>query len=281
MLRMKAQDGDWRGAIGVVEQGVSRRLIDKAEGKRLRSVLLTAAALENQERDPDESLALAQDALRLAPSLVPAAVIVARRLAAKGDTGKAARALETAWKAEPHPDLAEAHLAARPGDSALDRLKRARTLEKLAPNARESRFIVARAAIDAREFAVAREALEALVLQKPRPAPAFSWPNSRMQKAATRASFALGSRVLPVLLAIPPGSRKIPFPTTGSRFPPLASSASIAGRSPRKLRMRPSVHALMPTGSRPPRRWKSPRSSQPHRQHQPRLPWWTFPPPRP
>jgi HemY protein len=93
-------------------------------------------------------------------------VIVARRLAAQGDTGKAARVLETAWKAGPHPDLAEAHLAARPGDSALDRLKRARTLEKLAPNARESRFILARAAIDAREFAVAREAIEALVLQK-------------------------------------------------------------------------------------------------------------------
>ncbi|MCA3599826.1 MAG: heme biosynthesis protein HemY [Methylobacterium sp.] len=166
MLRMTAQEGDWRGAIGVVEQGVSRRLIDKAEGRRLRSVLLTAAALESQERQPDEALALAQDALRLAPALVPAAVIVARRLAAQGDTGKAARVLETAWKAGPHPDLAEAHFAARPGDSALDRLKRARTLEKLAPNARESRFILARAAIDAREFAVAREAIEALVLQK-------------------------------------------------------------------------------------------------------------------
>lgn len=167
MLRMRAQAGDWRGAIEVVEQGVSRRLIDKAEGKRLRSVLLTAAALDSQERNPDEALALAQDALRLAPTLVPAAVLVARRLAARGDTGKAARVLETAWKAEPHPDLAEAHLGARPGDSALDRLKRARTLEKLAPNARESRFIVARAAIDAREFGEAREALEALVLQKP------------------------------------------------------------------------------------------------------------------
>ncbi|MFN7322005.1 MAG: heme biosynthesis protein HemY [Methylobacterium sp.] len=166
MLRMTAQEGDWRGAIGVVEQGVSRRLIDKAEGRRLRSVLLTAAALESQERNPEEALALAQDALRLAPALVPAAVIVARRLSAQGDTGKAARVLETAWKAGPHPDLAEAHLAARPGDSALDRLKRARTLEKLAPNARESRFILARAAIDAREFAVAREAIEALVLQK-------------------------------------------------------------------------------------------------------------------
>jgi HemY protein len=166
MLRMKAQEGDWQGAIGVVEQGVSRRLIDKEEGRRLRSVLLTAAALDSLERNPDEALALAQEALRLAPTLIPAAVLVARRLSARGDTGKAARILETAWKAEPHPDIAEAHLSARPGDSALDRLKRARTLEKIAPNTRESRFAVARAGIDAREFGVAREALEALVLQK-------------------------------------------------------------------------------------------------------------------
>lgn len=166
MLRMKAQEGAWREAIGVVEQAVSRRLMDKFEGRRLRAVLLTAAALESHERNPDEAQTLAQEAVRLAPGLVPAAVLVARRLTAKGDTGKAARVLEAAWKIEPHPDLAEAHLVARPGDSALDRLKRARTLEKIQPHARESRFIVARAAIDAREFAAAREALEALVLEK-------------------------------------------------------------------------------------------------------------------
>ncbi len=118
-----------------------------------------------------------------------------------------------------------------------------------------------------------------LCFRRPRPAPAFSWLNSKMPKAATRASFARGWRVLPVLRAIPLGSRKIPSPTTGSRCPPLASSVPIAGRSHRRLRMRLSVHALMPTGSRPPRRWKSPRPSQ--QPHQPRLPWWTFPPPRP
>ncbi len=105
--------------------------------------------------------------LRMMPGLVPAAVIAARRLSAKGDYAKATRLLEAAWKELPHPDLAEAHLAVRQGDSALDRLKRARMLQKLMPQARESRFIVARAALDAREFGAAREALDALVLEKP------------------------------------------------------------------------------------------------------------------
>lgn len=166
MLRQRAGSGDWRGAIAVVEQGVSRRLIEREEGRQQRAMLLAAAAQDNLESNPDEALALAQEALRLKPDLVPAAEIAALRLSARGDYGKATKLLEQAWKTSPHPDLAAAYLGARPGDSALDRLKRAKALEKLNPAARESRFAVARAALDAREFGAAREALESLVLQK-------------------------------------------------------------------------------------------------------------------
>lgn len=167
LLGFRAAEGDWRGAIGVIDQGVSRRLIDREEGRAQRAVLLAAAAETVLESNPDEAQALALEALRHLPGLVPAAVIAARRLSAKGDFGKASKILEAAWKLAPHPDLAEAYLAVRQGDSAQDRLKRARALQKLAPHARESRFAVARAAIDAREFGAAREALEALALEKP------------------------------------------------------------------------------------------------------------------
>ncbi len=167
MLGFKASERDWRGAIGIVDQNVSRRLIDRDEGRMQRAVLLAAAAQEAVDTNPEEALALALEALRGQPGLVPAATIAARRISAKGDFGKAARIVETAWKENPHPDLAEAYLGIRQGDSALDRLKRARALQKLQPNARESRFAVARAAIDAREFTAAREALEALALEKP------------------------------------------------------------------------------------------------------------------
>lgn len=166
MLRQRADSSDWRGAIAVVEQGVSRRLIEREEGRQQRAMLLAAAAQDNLESNPDEALTLAQEALRLKPDLVPAAEIAALRLSARGDFARATKLLEQAWKTSPHPDLAAAYLGARPGDSALDRLKRAKTLEKLNPAARESRFAVARAALDAREFGAAREALESLVLQK-------------------------------------------------------------------------------------------------------------------
>jgi HemY protein len=166
MLRLRAGQADWRGALEVVEQGISRRLIDKTVGKEQRAVLLAAAALETREANPDQAMALALEAVRLQPDLVPAVEIAARRYTAQGEYGKATRLIETAWKSAPHPDLADAYLHVRPGDSAADRLKRARQLEKLNPQARESRLALARAAIDAREFATAREALDSLVLQK-------------------------------------------------------------------------------------------------------------------
>lgn len=167
LLGFRAAQRDWRGAISIIEQSVSRRVIDRESGRQQRAVLLAAEAIDLQANAPDEAQALALEALRVSPGLAPAADIAARRASAKGDYGKASKLVETAWKLNAHPDLAEAYLNARPGDSALDRLKRARALAKLQPNARESRFAIARAALDAREFAAAREALDALVLQKP------------------------------------------------------------------------------------------------------------------
>ena len=60
--------------------------------------------------------------------------------------------LEAAYERTPHPDLAAAYLRMRPGDSAADRLARARSLARLAPNDPESRLTIARAALEARDL---------------------------------------------------------------------------------------------------------------------------------
>src|SRR5690606_22629845 len=49
----------------------------------------------------------------------------------------------------------------------LDRLERAQSLAKLAPNAEDSRFAVAEAALEAREFAIARTAIAPLLEDRP------------------------------------------------------------------------------------------------------------------
>ena len=69
------------------------------------------------------------------------------------------RIVEAAWLAQPHPDLADAYAHVKLGDSARQRLVRVETLAAKAPGHIESALAVARAAIDASEFARAREAL--------------------------------------------------------------------------------------------------------------------------
>ena len=69
------------------------------------------------------------------------------------------RIVEAAWLAQPHPDLADAYAHVKLGDSARQRLVRMETLAAKAPGHIESALAIARAAIDATEYARAREAL--------------------------------------------------------------------------------------------------------------------------
>jgi HemY protein len=67
--------------------------------------------------------------------------------------------IETAWLAQPHPDLADAYAHVKLGDSARQRLVRVETLASKAPGHIEGALAIARAAIDAAEFTRAREVL--------------------------------------------------------------------------------------------------------------------------
>jgi HemY protein len=163
VLDDRAARGDWAGALAAVETNAAAKVIDKPTANRLRAVLKTALAQQRAEREPQAALALAQEATRLAPGLVPAAALNARLTAAAGDYRRAARVIETAYEKTPHPDLAALYLRIRPGDSAADRLVRARNLARLAPNDPESRLTVARAALEARDFASARAAIAPLL----------------------------------------------------------------------------------------------------------------------
>jgi HemY protein len=138
-------------------------MIDRYAYRRQRAVLLTARAFATEEETRDAARTFAVDATKLAPDLVPAAALAGRLLAEGGERRKAGRILEAAWKQNPHPDLAEAHAHVRLSDSARDRLQRMQALARLAPGHVESALAVARAALDAREFATAREALAPLL----------------------------------------------------------------------------------------------------------------------
>jgi HemY protein len=160
---------DWPKALAALEANLAQRSIDKPTARRQRAVLQTAIALELPAQDAAEALRLARDAAELAPDLVPAAALAARLLSARADLRKAARLLEASWKAQPHPDLASAYLDLRPGDSTKDRLARARTLARFAPDDPESALCLAQAAMEARDFEVARATMEPLIEGGTRP----------------------------------------------------------------------------------------------------------------
>lgn len=167
-LEFEAGEGNWDRALGLVETQRSTRQIDKETASRRRAVLLTAKAMEEFDTDQAGARSAALEANRLAPDLVPAAIVAARILFRNGELRKGSKILETAWRKEPHPEVAETYIHARPGDSAADRLKRAENLERLKPHNVESLLAVARAAYDANEFDTARKSVESALRMEPR-----------------------------------------------------------------------------------------------------------------
>jgi HemY protein len=160
VLGFRCARADWTGALEILESNLSAGLVDKKSYRRQRAVLLTARAIDVE--DSDESLARdsALEANKLAPTLVPAAVLAAKYLAAAHQVRRAMKVIEAAWQAQPHPDLAATYANLKPGDTASARLGRVENLVAKAPPQLESAVAVARAAIDAGEFRRARSVLE-------------------------------------------------------------------------------------------------------------------------
>ena len=159
VLGFRCAKGDWGGALSILDNNVSAGLIDKATYRRHRGVLLTARALELEKVDRDLSRETAMEAVKLAPTLAPAAALAAKFNSEAHQVRRAMRIVEAAWLKQPHPDLAEAYAHVRLGDAARQRLVRVETLASKTPGHIEGALAIARAAIDATEFARARAAL--------------------------------------------------------------------------------------------------------------------------
>ena len=159
VLEFRCVAGDWSGAQERLERNMRSGLIDKRTFRRQRAVLLTAQAQALAGSDRERAIALTREAAKLAPDLVPAAALAGRLLGEAGERRRAARIIERAWRANPHPDLAAAYSGLRPGDSARQRLSRVEMLAAKGPADAEAALAVARAALDAQEFSAARKAL--------------------------------------------------------------------------------------------------------------------------
>lgn len=160
-LEYRCRVGNWDDSIRLLDQQRVAHVLNRAEADRLKAVLLTAKAQDRLEGEPAAARDNALQALKLSKDLVPAAIVAAKAYLREDNLRKASSVLEQVWKLNPHPELAQAYLRARGGDSAVDRLKRAERLETLKTNNVESLLIVAEAALDAQDYKKARAKAEA------------------------------------------------------------------------------------------------------------------------
>lgn len=117
-----------------------------------RAVMATAAA--EAADDPMQAMRLAKEAYNADPTLSPAVLAYARRLRAARDGRKADQVVERAWARAPHPDLAAFYL--EPEAEALARVKRAEKLAGFAPGDGESALMQAQACLAAQLTGEAR-----------------------------------------------------------------------------------------------------------------------------
>lgn len=167
VLQLQSLSKDWQGAAATLQQRAKTGLIAGPEANRQQAILLTAQALELEERDPYRALDLATRALKLDPGLVPAALVAARRHLANGSPRKANRVLREAWSVSPHPDLAEVYARQKSGEGPDARFERLRELTGAEPAHLEGAHALAKAAAQAQRWDAARKLLEPYLSGRP------------------------------------------------------------------------------------------------------------------
>ena len=163
LFDLQTRGGRWREAQATLFDAVRRGLRPEegALGDRAAILAARAGAALRAERF-EEAADFAGQALASVEDFVPAAALRARALAGTGKPRRAARHLEEAWSRRPHPELAAAYLALRPGEEPLQRAKRVQQLAAGNPGAPESRRALAAAALEAGLWGEARRNLAEL-----------------------------------------------------------------------------------------------------------------------
>jgi HemY protein len=163
LFALQARAARWEAARDTLADAIKRRLLPAARARHHQGVIVYELSRAAEQRgDRRQAVALAARAQSLAPDLAAPACRHARLLLALGRPRPAAKAIERAWRTAAHPDLARAYAALDPAEPALARLRRCERLAAQNPGARESRLMLAEAALDARLWGEARRHLEEL-----------------------------------------------------------------------------------------------------------------------
>ena len=160
MIELSEATGDLPGAERAIRQAARHKVLTSQESQRKRAVVLLERALAARAaRRAEEAIKLAREAQKLEQGLVPATVLLVELLVAAGRVREAARTIERAWPAQPHPALARAYRATQPEVDVLERIAQVKKLTAAAPEHCESLVALAEAALEAQLWGEARKHL--------------------------------------------------------------------------------------------------------------------------
>jgi HemY protein len=167
VLQVQTARKNWEQAALTLDQQGRSGLLPKEEANRKRAALLAAEALGLEDTNREQAFSLASKAHDLDPALVPATLVMARAHIANGNVRKATKLLRGAWEKSPHPDIAELMGRVQPDAGPEDRFEKVRDGVGSATNLLESSVALARAAIAAQRFDVARDVLSPFTSERP------------------------------------------------------------------------------------------------------------------
>jgi HemY protein len=167
LFDLQTQSAQWDGAAKTLKRSTKVRMLTEDVARRRRAVILAAQAQEREHENPEQAMRLAQDAVGLAPGLVPAATLAAKLLGKAGRVWKASAILETAWSQAPHPLIATVFEALKSDESDELKRKRLMSLAEMNPSHADSHVLIAQRWFAEKEYSKARKALASLVESRP------------------------------------------------------------------------------------------------------------------
>ena len=160
LLKLQAAEQDWDACRKTLGAKLKHGALPRDVHKRRDAVMaISQSRVLRREGKIDEAQALAIEADRLSPQLIPAAVMSAKAYVEQGKPRYATRVLKAAWDKEPHPELAAAFAAIEPEETTRARVKRFTSFTRGKAAHPETKMVMAELYISAEDFPAARKAL--------------------------------------------------------------------------------------------------------------------------
>jgi HemY protein len=158
LLDLQMEAGFWNRALATLEEAEKTGAISTEEAKPLRARLSLRQAARLQDAGQNgEALKIVKKAMKADPSNDAVVALAADLMQQSNDTRKAEKLIESAWKQQPTPVLAQAYRNLAATDATpIAKVKRFETLLSLSPDAAESHIALADAALDANLWGEAR-----------------------------------------------------------------------------------------------------------------------------